>query len=215
MLFRSSPGAGKRAEFADDEGGSSSGAGVVALWIFYPALASVLLLATTNAINQWSAVIPFLWILPLTALLLALVQESVARLGVVTGQGLSDLIRERFGVRWALFAMIVLLLANLANTVANVAGAASALAIFDVPVLLTAPLAALTVWLLVVYGTYRSVERIFLALTAVFLAYIAAALLAQPNWTAVATSITSPNLGGISAAELLLVVAVVGTTVTP
>ena len=91
----------------------------------------------------------FLWILPLTALLLALVQESVARLGVVTGQGLSDLIRERFGVRWALFAMVVLLLANLANTVANVAGAASAMAIFNVPILLTAPLSALIVWLLV------------------------------------------------------------------
>jgi NRAMP (natural resistance-associated macrophage protein)-like metal ion transporter len=98
----------------------------------------------------------FLWILPLTALLLALVQESVARLGVVTGQGLSDLIRERFGVRWALFAMVVLLLANLANTVANVAGAASAMAIFNVPILLTAPLSALIVWLLVVYGSYRS-----------------------------------------------------------
>jgi Mn2+/Fe2+ NRAMP family transporter len=157
----------------------------------------------------------FLWILPLTALLLALVQESVARLGVVTGQGLSDLIRERFGVRWALFAMVILLLANLANTVANVAGAASALAIFNVPVVITAPAAALIVWLLVVYGTYRSVERIFLALTAVFLAYIAAALLAQPNWAEVAASLTTPDLVGISGPELLLLVAVVGTTVTP
>ncbi len=157
----------------------------------------------------------FLWILPLTALLLALVQESVARLGVVTGQGLSDLIRERFGVRWALFAMVVLLLANLANTVANVAGAASAMAIFNVPILLTAPLSALIVWLLVVYGSYRSVERIFLALTAVFLAYIAAALLANPNWAAVASSLTTPSLAGVSGAEMLLLVAVVGTTVTP
>jgi len=157
----------------------------------------------------------FLWILPLTALLLALVQESVARLGVVTGQGLSDLIRERFGVRWALFAMVILLLANLANTIANVAGAASALAIFNVPVVITAPAAALIVWLLVVYGTYRSVERIFLALTAVFLAYIAAALLAQPNWAEVAASLTTPDLVGISGPELLLLVAVVGTTVTP
>jgi Mn2+/Fe2+ NRAMP family transporter len=170
---------------------------------------------TTYATLGSSTALRFLWILPLTALLLAFVQEAVARLGVVTGQGLSDLIRERFGVRWALFAMLILVLANLANTVANVAGAASALAIFDVPVIATAPTVALLVWILVVYGTYRSVERVFLALTAVFLAYIAAALLAQPNWTAVATSITSPNLGGISAAELLLVVAVVGTTVTP
>ncbi|MEY4389065.1 MAG: hypothetical protein RLZZ432_784 [Chloroflexota bacterium] len=170
---------------------------------------------TTYATLGSSTALRFLWILPFTALLLAFVQESVARLGVVTGQGLSDLIRERFGVRWTLFAMVVLLLANLANTVANVAGAASALAIFDVPVLLTAPAAAAVVWLLVVYGTYKSVERIFLALTAVFLAYIAAALLARPNWAEVATSLTTPDLSGVSGAELLLLVAVVGTTVTP
>ena len=170
---------------------------------------------TTYATLGSSTGLRFLWILPLTALLLALVQESVARLGVVTGQGLTDLIREHFGVRWTLFAMLILLAANLANTVANVAGASSALAIFGAPTLLTAPLAALTVWLIVVYGNYHSVERIFLSLTAVFLAYIAAALLANPNWAEVASSLTTPDLGGISAAEALLLVAVVGTTVTP
>ena len=170
---------------------------------------------TTYATLGSSTGLRFLWILPLTALLLALVQESVARLGVVTGQGLTDLIREHFGVRWTLFAMIILLAANLANTVANVAGASSALAIFGAPTLLTAPLAALAVWLIVVYGNYHSVERIFLSLTAVFLAYIAAALLANPNWAEVASSLTTPDFGGISAAEALLLVAVVGTTVTP
>lgn len=170
---------------------------------------------TTYATLGSSTGLRFLWILPLTALLLALVQESVARLGVVTGQGLTDLIREHFGVRWTLFAMIILLIANLANTVANVAGASSALAIFGAPTLLTAPLAALAVWLIVVYGNYHSVERIFLSLTAVFLAYIAAALLANPNWAEVASSLTTLDLGGISAAEALLLVAVVGTTVTP
>ncbi len=170
---------------------------------------------TTYAMLGSSTGLRFLWILPLTALLLALVQESVARLGVVTGQGLTDLIREHFGVRWTLFAMIVLLIANLANTVANVAGAASALGIFGVPVPLTAPVTAAAVWLLVVYGNYRSVERVFLSLTAVFLAYIAAALLANPNWAEVASSLTTPDLGGVSAAEALLLIAVVGTTVTP
>lgn len=170
---------------------------------------------TTYATLGSATGLRFLWILPLTALLLALVQESVARLGVVTGQGLTDLIREHFGVRWTLFAMIILLIANLANTVANVAGASSALAIFGAPTLLTAPLAALAVWLIVVYGNYHSVERVFLSLTAVFLAYIAAALLANPNWAEVASSLTTPDLGGISAAEALLLVAVVGTTVTP
>ncbi|MFM8997105.1 MAG: Nramp family divalent metal transporter [Candidatus Limnocylindrus sp.] len=170
---------------------------------------------TTYATLGSSTGLRFLWILPFTALLLALVQEAVARLGVVTGQGLSDLIREHFGVRWTLFAMIILLIANLANTVANVSGASSALAIFGAPTLLTAPLAALAVWLIVVYGNYHSVERIFLSLTAVFLAYIAAALLANPNWAEVAASLTTPDLGGISAAEALLLIAVVGTTVTP
>ena len=170
---------------------------------------------TTYATLGSSTGLRFLWILPFTALLLALVQESVARLGVVTGQGLTDLIREHFGVRWTLFAMLILLAANLANTVANVAGASSALAIFGAPTPLTAPLAALAVWLIVVYGNYHSVERVFLSLTAVFLAYIAAALLANPNWAEVASSLTTPDLGGISAAEALLLVAVVGTTVTP
>jgi len=170
---------------------------------------------TTYATLGSSTGLRFLWILPFTALLLALVQEAVARLGVVTGQGLSDLIREHFGVRGTLFAMIILLIANLANTVANVAGASSALAIFGAPTLLTAPLAALAVWLIVVYGNYHSVERIFLSLTAVFLAYIAAALLANPNWAEVAASLTTPDFGGISAAEALLLIAVVGTTVTP
>ena len=170
---------------------------------------------TTYATLGSSTGLRFLWILPFTALLLALVQESVARLGVVTGQGLTDLIREHFGVRWTLFAMMVLLIANLANTVANVAGASSALAIFGAPTLITAPLAALAVWLIVVYGNYHSVERVFLSLTAVFLAYIAAALLANPDWADVASSLTTPDLGGISAAEALLLIAVVGTTVTP
>ncbi|MFM2104443.1 MAG: hypothetical protein RL006_610, partial [Chloroflexota bacterium] len=164
---------------------------------------------TTYATLGSSTGLRFLWILPFTALLLALVQESVARLGVVTGQGLTDLIREHFGVRWTLFAMMVLLIANLANTVANVAGASSALAIFGAPTLVTAPLAALAVWLIVVYGNYHSVERVFLSLTAVFLAYIAAALLANPNWADVASSLTTPDLGGISAAEALLLIAVV------
>ena len=170
---------------------------------------------TTYATLGSSTGLRFLWILPFTALLLALVQESVARLGVVTGQGLTDLIREHFGVRWTLFAMLILLAANLANTVANVAGASSALAIFGAPTLLTAPLAALAVWLIVVYGNYHSVERVFLSLTAVFLAYIAAALLATASWEEVVSSVATPDRGGISAAEALPLVAVVGTTVTP
>ena len=92
-----------------------------------------------------------------------------ARLGVVTGQGLSDLIRDRFGVRWTAFAMLVLLVANLANTVAEFSGAAAALEIFGVPRLLTVPIVAVAIWALVIYASYRTVERVFLSVMLVFL----------------------------------------------
>jgi Mn2+/Fe2+ NRAMP family transporter len=112
-----------------------------------------------------------LWIFPVTIVILAIVQEMVARLGVVTGQGLSDLIRERFGVRWTLFAMLVLLVANVANTVANFGGAAGALDIFGIPKWITVPVVA------VAPGPSCSratgvVERVFLLTMVVFLAYL-------------------------------------------
>ena len=155
-----------------------------------------------------------LWLFPVTIVILAVVQEMAARLGVVTGQGLSDLIRDRFGVRWTAFAMVVLLVANVANTVAEFSGAAAALEIFGVPRWLTVPVVGAAIWALVIYASYRTIERVFLSVTLVFLAYIVTAFLAHPDWGLVAHSLVTPNLP-LDATTLLLVVALVGTTITP
>jgi Mn2+/Fe2+ NRAMP family transporter len=155
-----------------------------------------------------------LWLFPITIVILAVVQEMAARLGVVTGQGLSDLIRDRFGVRWTAFAMVVLLVANIANSVAEFSGAAAALEIFGVPRWLTVPVVAASIWALVIYASYKTIERVFLSVTLVFLAYIVTAFLAHPDWGLVAKSLVTPNLP-LDAPTLLLVVALVGTTITP
>ena len=104
-----------------------------------------------------------LWILPVTTVMLVIVLEMAARMGAVTGQGLGDLIRDEFGIRWTLFAMVVLLIANGANVVAEFAGAAAALEIFGVPRFVTVPIVAAGIWALVVFAGYRVVERVFLS----------------------------------------------------
>ncbi len=159
-----------------------------------------------------------LWLFPITLVMLAVVQEMAARLGVITGQGLSDLIRDSFGVRWTAFAMLVLLVANLANTVANFAGSSAAMAIFDVPRIVTVPVVAVAIWALVIFASYRLLERIFLSISSVFLTYVIAAFLVRPDWGEVGAAILSPSLsvpGMAVSGTLLLAVAVVGTTITP
>lgn len=169
---------------------------------------------TTYSVMGAETGLRLLWIFPITIVILAIVQEMVARLGVVTGQGLSDLIRERFGVRWTVFAMGVLLVANVANTIANMAGAAAAMDIFGVPKLLTVPVVAIAIWGLVLFASYRVVERVFLAVMLVFLAYPVAAILATPDWTPVWTAVITPTMN-LDPRTVLLLVAVVGTTITP
>jgi Mn2+/Fe2+ NRAMP family transporter len=155
-----------------------------------------------------------LWLFPVTIVILAIVQEMAARLGVVTGQGLSDLIRDRFGVRWTVFAMLILLVANVANTVAEFSGAAAALEIFGVPRWLTVPLVGVGIWALVLFASYRTVERVFLSVMLIFVAYIVSAVLARPDWGAVARAFVTPTFDA-SPTVLLLMVALVGTTITP
>jgi len=159
-----------------------------------------------------------LWLFPLTIVVLAVVQEMAARLGTVTGQGLSDLIRDWYGVRWTAFAMIVLLLANMANTVAEFAGASAAMEIFGVSRLITVPVLAVGLWALVAFSSYRRLERFFLILSLVFVTYVAAAFLVHPDGAQVVSGFTQPSLNvpGVPLFEvLLLAVAVVGTTITP
>ena len=111
----------------------------------------------------------------------------------MTGQGLSDLIRERFGVRWTLFAMVVLLVANVANTVANFGGAAASLDIFGIPKWLTVPVVAVGIWGLVLFASYRIVERVFLLVMVVFLAYPIAAVLSTEDWKPVFQAMVTPE----------------------
>jgi NRAMP (natural resistance-associated macrophage protein)-like metal ion transporter len=155
-----------------------------------------------------------LWIFPITTILLVVVLEMAARMGAVSGQGLGDLIRDDFGIRWTLFAMVVLLIANGANIIAEFAGAAAALEIFGIPRFATVPIVAAGIWALVVFASYRVVERVFLSVAVVFLAYVVSAFMAGPDWGAVGRALVTPTIN-LAPNALLLMVATVGTTVTP
>jgi len=156
----------------------------------------------------------FLWsFIPITFLLI-LIQEMSARMGVVTGKGLSDLIREQFGVKITFYLLIVLVAANYANTVAEFAGVAASLEIFNIGRHLTVPVAAILVWLLVVKGNYKSVEKVFLIATLFYAAYIVTGFFAHPNWKEVGTSLATPRLN-FSPGEIGMLIGLVGTTIAP
>src|SRR5436190_21780549 len=125
-----------------------------------------------------------LWTMIPITIALVVVQEMSSRMGAVTGKGLSDLIREEFGFRVTFFLMLALVVTNFGNVVANFAGVASSLEIFGISRFIVVPVAAAAVWVLVVQGTYSSVEKIFLAASLFYLSYIVAGLLARPDWTA-------------------------------
>ena len=155
-----------------------------------------------------------LWLLPPVAIALIVVQEMSARLGVVTGKGLADLIRESLGVRLTAIVVGLLLIANLANTVSEFAGVAAAMEIFGVSKYLSVPIAAGGVWLLVVKGDYRIVERVFLLASAFYLAYIVSGFLAQPNWGEVARAAVTPRID-LDLKYVTLMVTIIGTTIAP
>jgi len=155
-----------------------------------------------------------LWTLIPITLALILVQEMTARMGVVTGKGLSDLIRERFGVRATFYVMLALVIANVGNTMAEFAGVAESLQIFGVPRWVSVPIVALTVWLLVLKGTARIVERVFLVACIFYVAYLFAGFLAKPDWLDVAAGSLRPTLA-LTGPALTMVVTLVGTTIAP
>src|SRR5436309_3667121 len=155
-----------------------------------------------------------LWTLIPLVLALGIVQETCARMGAVTGKGLSDLIREQFGVRWTVLVMLALLVANGGVTVSEFVGIAAATELFGVPRYVSVPLAALAVWWLVVKGSYRRVERVFLVMSLVFLGYIVSAFLARPDWGGVARGLVRPE-AHFNAGYLFTVVALIGTTISP
>src|ERR1044072_7216158 len=135
-----------------------------------------------------------LWILIPITISLGIVQEMCARMGAVTGKGLADLIRERFGVRWTALIMLALLVANAGVTVSEFVGIAAASALFGVSRYISVPLAAILVWWLVAKGSYKKVEKAFLMMSLVFLGYIVSAFLSRPNWTAVGVGLVKTTL---------------------
>lgn len=157
-----------------------------------------------------------LWLLIVTAICLVAIQEMVARMGTVTGKGLSDLIRERFGVAPTLWIMTLLFIANAATTVAEFAGIAGAsqLLFGDFARYIAIPLAAVGVWFLVLRGTFKLVERLLLLLSLLFVSYIVSAFLAHPNWGDVIHHTVVPTFHPTTA-YLLIFITIVGTTITP
>jgi NRAMP (natural resistance-associated macrophage protein)-like metal ion transporter len=158
-----------------------------------------------------------LWTMIPITIALVVVQEMSARMGAVTGKGLSDLIREEFGFRITFLLMVALVILNLTNVVAEFAGVASSLELFGASRYIVVPAAALLVWVMVVKGTYQSLEKVFLAASAFYLCYIVAGLLAHPDWkTAALATVTRPKELGIrDYGYLSMVIALVGTTIAP
>lgn len=155
-----------------------------------------------------------LWLLIPLTISLGMVQEMCARMGVVTGKGLADLIRERFGVRWTALVMLALLVANGGVTVSEFVGIAAAMELFGVARYISVPIAAIAIWWLVVRGTYQRVERVFLAMSLVFLGYVVSAFLARPSWATVTRELVRPSFE-VTPLYLFTFVAIIGTTISP
>ncbi len=155
-----------------------------------------------------------LWIMPLVAAALIIVQEMSARLGVVTGKGLADLIRESLGVRITALVVGILAFANLANTVSEFAGVAAGMEIFGVSKFISVPIAAILVWLLIVRGNYKIVERVFLVASAIYLTYIAAGFLERPDWPLIGRSLVTPTFR-FERSYITILITIIGTTIAP
>jgi Mn2+/Fe2+ NRAMP family transporter len=155
-----------------------------------------------------------LFVMVLVTVGLVVVQEMAARLGAFTGEGLVSLMREQFSLRVATFAVLCLVVANVGLVVSEFAGIGAAFELFGVSRYVAIPVAAVVLWSLVVFGSYRYAERIFLVLSLAFVAYPIAAVLGRPNWHAVASNTVVPHFLG-TRGFLFLVVALIGTTITP
>jgi len=156
-----------------------------------------------------------LWSLIPITLVLIIVQEMCARMGVVTGKGLADLIRENYGVKITFLMMTALFFVNLGNTISEFAGIAASCEIFGVSKFLSVPLCAMAVWLLVVKGTYKSVEKVFLVACVFYITYIFSGFLAKPDWAEVIPQTFKPAFQFRSFAYLTMLMGLVGTTIAP
>jgi Mn2+/Fe2+ NRAMP family transporter len=155
-----------------------------------------------------------IWTLIPSLIVLLVIQEMNARMGIVTGKGLSDLIRENAGVKVTFFIFIGLLLSNIGNTTTEFAGVAGSMEIFGVSKYISVPVTAILVWILVVKGTYKIAERIFLIFSASLLTYVVSALMAKPHWSEIGSAIIRPGIE-LNTQSLTMVIALVGTTIAP
>ncbi|HEX5260822.1 MAG TPA: Nramp family divalent metal transporter [Gaiellales bacterium] len=155
-----------------------------------------------------------LWMMVVITVSLIVVQEMAARMGVVTGKGLAELIREQYGARWSLFATISVLVAIVGICISEFVGIGAALDLAGVPPQISVPIAAVGVWVLLVRGSYKTAERVFVLMTIPFFAYPVAAVLAHPDWSAVAHAIVDPHIQ-TNKRYLYLFIATAGTTITP
>jgi NRAMP (natural resistance-associated macrophage protein)-like metal ion transporter len=155
-----------------------------------------------------------LWILIPITIALIIIQEMCARMGVVSGKGLSDLIRERFGAKITFYLMIALFLTNLGNTISEFAGVAASLEIFGLSKYISVPVSAFFVWWLVVKGNYKSVEKVFLVACLFYLSYIISGFMGKPNWSLIGTALVTPTIK-LDPAFLTMAVGIIGTTIAP
>jgi Mn2+/Fe2+ NRAMP family transporter len=155
-----------------------------------------------------------LWMMVLLTVSLIVVQEMAARMGAVTGKGLSELIREQYGPRWSMLSTAAVLFANLGICISEFVGIGAALGLAHVPPQASVPVAAVIVWLLVVRGSYKIAERVFVAMTIPFFAYPIAAILARPDWGDVGRAVVEPRIH-LTGPYVVLFIATVGTTITP
>ncbi len=155
-----------------------------------------------------------LWTLIPSFIVLIVIQEMNARMGVVTGKGLADLIRENFGVRVTFFIFLGLLIADIGNTATEFAGVAGSMEIFGISKYIMVPLAALAVWLLIVKGNYTIAEKVFLIFSVFLLSYVISALLSHPDWKVIGKSIIKPTMS-FNTGYLSMVIGIVGTTIAP
>ena len=155
-----------------------------------------------------------LWTLVPITVALIVVQEMVARMGVVTGKGLADLIREEYGFRITFFLMVLLLIADLGNTISEFAGLASGMSVLGVTRFIAVPLGAVLVWTLVVKGTYRLVEKVFLVACLFYVAYPLSCFLARPRWSQALLSVAKPSFH-FQSSYIYMLIGLVGTTIAP
>src|ERR1700733_10588777 len=158
-----------------------------------------------------------LWTMIPTTVALLVVQEMCARMGAVTGKGLSDLIREKFGLRMTFLLMVLLVVVNFGNVMTEFIGIAGSMQLFHVSKYISVPASALTIWLLVVKGDYKRVEKVFLAASVFYIAYIVTGVLSQPSWHEAMVATVELPRGSIwhSKSYIYMIVAVIGTTISP